>query len=121
MCTILWSQSYINLKPNWTNAVHELTISERERSRRTMPPLPNGSSPVCLWLMMFGSSLTNLTSVRLKYLPYLLEALILIKMICPSITSLDVVKLHYHDFQKEVFWTTMLGLKGLQVLPFMII
>jgi len=111
----LYLQRYVNIKPGWTGLVHDLEIFERDWSQRQLPFQSNGSSPVCLWLMMFGPSLTNLTSVSLKYLPYLLEAVMLTKMVCPGITSLEVL-LHYQDFQEEAFWTTLAGLKKLKVL-----
>lgn len=39
----------------------------------------------------------------------------IIKMVCPSIVALEVFKSHYQDFQLEVFWSSVAGLKSLQV------
>ena len=82
------SRAYVNLQPAWSETVQELRLSEQlssgyshRRLLRLEPwqSVPHGCAPICLWLLMFGPGLGRLRDVKLHFLPYMLEAVLVLR------------------------------------------
>lgn len=87
------SCQYRSMSPPWLPHVTSLHMEESASEfvgRRWSTLAPLGSSPVCLWLLMFGQQLRGLASVQLHHLPYALEAVLALRHTCPNISRLQV-------------------------------
>jgi hypothetical protein len=89
------SAYYVHLRPSWLQAVKHLKIYEPSpRSLQYQPHPQNsvaqGCSPVCLWLGLFAPGLSNLQTISIENIPYLIEAMLSALSACPNITCLEV-------------------------------